>query len=213
MIFSGLSRSRLRNYLVCALTVIGLVALAWHFRAPLLTGIANAWIVTDPPAHADAIVVLGGGLQNRPFEAARLYRDGSASKILIASPQPRRTDEIGLTPRDTEVTKQILLKQGVPEAAISEFGTNVTSTYEEALALRDWVKANGAKSVLIVSDPFPSRRVRWLFRKQLKETGTQIITCAAPPLEYDSSNWWKHEEGLMAFQNELIKYGLYRLKY
>jgi uncharacterized SAM-binding protein YcdF (DUF218 family) len=158
-------------------------------------------------------VVLGGGVQNRPFEAARLYHGGSAPKILIASPKLRPTDEIGLTPGDTAVTRQILLKEGVPEAAISEFGMNVSSTYEEALALRDWVKQNGARKIVIVSDPFHSRRVKWLFRKELATTGAQVLTAVAPPLEYDSSNWWKHEEGLIAFQNELIKYGLYRLKY
>jgi uncharacterized SAM-binding protein YcdF (DUF218 family) len=90
---------------------------------------------------------------------------------------------------------------------------NVNSTYEEALALRDWVKQNGARKIVIVSDPFHTRRVKWLFRKELATTGAQVLTAVAPPLEYDSSNWWKHEEGLIAFQNELIKYGLYRMKY
>ena len=158
-------------------------------------------------------MVLGGGLQTRPFEAARFYHDGYASKILIASPRLRPTDEIGLTLRDTDVTKQILLKQGVPGAAISEFGMNVSSTYEEALALRNWVKQTGARKLLIISDLFQTRRARWLFRKQLKENGVQVIILSAPPLEYDATNWWKHEEGLIAFQNELIKYGLHRLKY
>lgn len=197
-------------YVVAALI---LLASCWFFRAPLLTGIANAWIVNDPLSHADAIVVLGGGVQTRPFEAARLYHGGYAPKILIDSPLLRPTDEIGLTPRDTDVTKQILLKQGIPEAAIWEFGKNVSSTYEEAIALHDWVRQNGAKKLLVIGDLFQTRRARWLFRKQLEKNGVQVIIRSAPPLEYNATNWWRHEEGLIAFQNELIKYALYRVKY
>jgi uncharacterized SAM-binding protein YcdF (DUF218 family) len=190
-----------------------LLLAAWLFRAPLLTGLADAWIVTDPPVEADAIVVLGGGVQTRPFEAARLYHQAYAPKILIASPKLRPTDKLGFTPPDTDVTKQILLNQGVPETAILVFGKKVTSTYDESLALRDWAKASGAKNVVVISDPFSSRRVRWLFSKYLNPKGTHVITRAAPALEYASTNWWQHEEGLIAFENEVIKYGYYRIKY
>jgi len=204
---------RLRNYLACTIIVIALAALAWFFRAPLLTGIAKAWIVHDPLSQADAIVVLGGGVQTRPFEAARLYHDGYAPKVLVASPELKPTEEMGLTARDADVTKQILLKQGVPDSATVEFGNQVSSTYEEALALRDWVKQTGAKKLLIIGDLFQTRRARWLFRKHLDETGVQVIILSAPPLEYNATNWWRHEEGLIAFQNELIKYVFYRVKY
>ena len=157
-----------------------LSAATWLLRAPLLSGLAEAWIVTDQPAQADAIVILGGGVQNRPFEAAQLYHDGYARQILAASPKLRPTDALGLTSRDIDVTKQILLKRGVPATAISEFGKNVASTYDEAVALRDWAKVSDAKSIIIISDPFPSRRVRWLFSKYLNPNGIHVITRAAP---------------------------------
>ena len=204
---------RLRNYLACAITVIVLGALAWFFRAPLLSGIANAWIVHDPLSQADAIVVLGGGVQTRPFEAARLFRDGYAPKVLVASPERKPTDEMGLTAGDTEITRQILLKRGVPDSAIVVFGNEVSSTHEEALALRDWLEQTGAKKIIIVSDPFHTRRVRWLFRKELATTGAQILAAVAPPLKYTVSNWWQTEQGLIEFQNELIKYAYYRVRY
>ena len=181
------------------------------FRGQLLAGIANAWIVRDPLSHADAIVVLGGGMQTRPFEAARLYRDGYAPQVLVASPEPKPTDKMGLTVDDTEVTKRILSMQGMPDSAIAEFGNEVSSTYEEAVALRDWVRKRGAKKIIIVSDAFHSRRVRWLFQKEIRPAGAEILTAIAPPLKYTVSEWWRTEQGLIEFQNELIKYSYYRL--
>ena len=69
---------QLRNFLACTVAVLTLCAVGWSFRGQLLRGLANAWIVHDPLSRADAIVVLGGGMQTRPFEAARLYREGYA---------------------------------------------------------------------------------------------------------------------------------------
>jgi uncharacterized SAM-binding protein YcdF (DUF218 family) len=187
--------------------------LVWFFHARLLTGIAEAWVIHDPLSQADAIIVLGGGVQTRPFEAARLFRSGYAPKILVAAPERRPSDNLGITEGDIDLTKQILLTQGVPDSAIITFGNEVSSTYEEALALREWVRQTGAKKMIIVSDPFHTRRVRWLFRKELATTGAQILTGIAAPLKYTMSNWWQTEQGLIEFQNELIKYAYYRVRY
>jgi uncharacterized SAM-binding protein YcdF (DUF218 family) len=138
---------RRRRYFAGPLIALALLLLGWHFRAPLLAGMANAWIVNDPTSPCDAIVVLGGGMQTRPFEAARLYREGYAPRVLVASPERKPTDELGITAGDTETTRQILLERGVPEQSIIPFGNEVSSTFEEALALRDWVENTGAKSL------------------------------------------------------------------
>jgi hypothetical protein len=55
-----------------------------------------------------------------------------------------------------------------------------------------------------------TRRVRWLFRKQLKGTGVQVHLRAIKPKEYGITDWWRHEEGPIVFQNELIKTNYYR---
>jgi hypothetical protein len=41
----------------------------------------------------------------------------------------------------------------------------------------------------------------------------QVQVQALPPLEYDIDTWWQHEAGVIGFQNEVIKYLYYRLKY
>src|SRR5262245_1055099 len=41
-------------------TALLLAVSAYSLRAPLLTGLATAWVVDEPVTKADAIVVLGG---------------------------------------------------------------------------------------------------------------------------------------------------------
>lgn len=60
---------------------------------------------------------------------------------------------------------------------------------------------------------FHTRRVRWIFAKELRDTKTQIHVVAIDPLRYRINDWWQHEEGVIAFQNELVKLPYYWLKY
>jgi uncharacterized SAM-binding protein YcdF (DUF218 family) len=193
--------------------VVLLSLLCFLFRAPILRGLADAWIVNDPPSHADAIVVLGGGLETRPFAAARLYREGYAPRILVTRPKASPTDEIGLTPREQDIARQVLVREGVPDSAIVGIGEDVQSTHDESLALGAWLRTNHASRVLIPTDVFHTRRVRWAFSKQLKGSGVAVSVEAIPVREYTVADWWRHEQGLVAFQNEVLKMGYYWLKY
>jgi uncharacterized SAM-binding protein YcdF (DUF218 family) len=192
----------------CALLLV-----CYVFRAPLLTGVANVWIVNDVPKKADALVVLGGGVQYRPFAAARLYKKGFAAKVLIMDVKLGATDNIGLTQPQKDLTRGVLLKQGVPEHAIEAVGRAVSNTSEESLAVRDWAMQHAAKSLIIVTENFHTRRARWIFRKRFKGTGADIQVVAIEPAEYLAQTWWHSEEGMLAFQNEIIKSLYYHLKY
>src|SRR5436190_5585073 len=99
----------------CILVIFGFIYL---LRAPLLVGIAEAWIVRQDLERADAIMLLGGGIQKRAFEAARLYREGYATKVIVADVELQPTDVSGITVSETELMEQVLLKNGVPKEAI-----------------------------------------------------------------------------------------------
>ena len=205
---------RLLKQLVFALLVLCLLAAAAYvFRAPLLRGVASAWILHEPLAKADVIVVLGGGLETRPFEAARLYHLGLAPKILLMNPRPAPSTQLGLSPTEADSARAILLKKEVPAGDIFIAADIVNNTYDESLAVRNWAKTNGVTRVIIATDIFHSRRVRWLFTKQLKPLGLLVEVDAVPVREYTVRNWWQDERGLVAFQNEILKYAYYRLKY
>ena len=80
---------RLRQFFVFALILTALGSGAWLERNALLQGAADLWVVSDPITPADAVVVLGGGADVRPFIAADLYAKGLVQKILVSRVEDR----------------------------------------------------------------------------------------------------------------------------
>lgn len=180
-------------------------------RASLLAGAARAWIVDDAPGKVDAIAVLGGGAQFRTFAAARLYHAGVAPKIAFMDvglgPEERARGET--VSGETRLLRAVLLSERVPEESIVLVGRGETSTAEEARALRDWAVQAGVKRLLIPTDYFHTRRVSWYFRKVFAGTGIETRVQAVPVGAYTPADWWRHEDGVITFQNEAIKSALY----
>jgi hypothetical protein len=206
-------RRRSIRLLLVALLSAGLAASAWLEREALLQGLADLWIVSDPVTPGDAIAVLGGDLDLRPVVAADLYRKGFAGRILISRVDEGRSVTIGGLPGHTELNRRVLLNLGVPVTAIETFGTANRNTNDEALALRDWAERNSASVLIIPTDIFGARRVNWIFRREFSGTNVRIEVPAFEPQTYSRADWWKTEQGLVAVQNEVLKYVYYRLKY
>jgi hypothetical protein len=71
-------------FVTIALLLVGFGAGVWLGREALFRGLTDLWIVSDPATRGDAAVVLGGGLEYRPFVAADLYKKGLVSKVLVS---------------------------------------------------------------------------------------------------------------------------------
>lgn len=193
--------------------LILLSGLSWWQRAPLLKGVANLWIVSEEPVPADAIVILGGGLELRTQKAANLYHAGLAKKILVMQPERTKVNKLGLIVDQAALTVQLLELENVPENAIVLIEPEVTSTFEEAEALTSWTKANHARLLLAPTDLFHTRRARWILQRKLKEEGVEVKMIAVPLKKYTAENWWQTEAGVIDFQNEIIKFVVYRWRF
>jgi uncharacterized SAM-binding protein YcdF (DUF218 family) len=206
--------TRLRRHFVILLLLAALGAGAWLDREALLRGSADLWIVSDPITPADAVVVLGGGVDVRPFVAADLYAKGSVKKILVSEVEEGRSVGIGAVTGHTEENRRVLLRLGVPESSIETFGNANKNTREEAASLKDWTDRNVVSVLIIPTEIFQARRVRWMFNREFAGTGVRIeVPSFDPPRLYTRAEWWKTEDGMLAFQNEVLKYFYYRLKY
>jgi uncharacterized SAM-binding protein YcdF (DUF218 family) len=195
------------------LLLVVLVAGVWLERAALLRGAATLWIVSDPITPADAVAVLGGDLDTRPFVAAELYKKGLAPKVLVSQVPEGRSSTIGGIPGHSELNRMVLLKLGVPDTAIGMFGQANKNTKDEAIALRDWADRQGVSRIIIPTEIFAARRVRWIFDREFAGSSVRLGIAAFEPPKYTAAEWWKSEAGMIAFQNEFMKYLYYRLEY
>jgi uncharacterized SAM-binding protein YcdF (DUF218 family) len=155
-------------------------------------------------------------VKTRPFAAADLYRRGMAKQVLISSVRSSSGEQANNVPLGggwqvircsgptCDLNRVVLLKLGVPPASIASFGIDVSNTYEEARALAEWAKTNGIRSIIVPTDFFSTRRVRWILSKQLSSVGVRVEVQALPPREYAVDNWWEHDDAVGSFQIELI---------
>ena len=204
----------LRWGLTIALLLVGIGAGVWFERETLLRGIADLWIVSDPVTRGDAVVVLGGGLELRPFAAADLYQKGLVNKVLVARVADNgRAVRVGALLGHTELNRKVLLILGVPDADIEMFGAESSNTEDEARALKDWARQNAASVLVIPTEIFSGRRVRWIFHREFLGTTVRIEVPSFEPEGITRAEWWKTHQGLIAFQTEVLKYIYHRVKY
>ena len=218
--FSTLSRGaplpRLRKskrVLVGIALVAALIAVAWFRRDFLLREAAELWIVSDEIGPADAAAVLGGGLSVRPVAAADYYHRGLVKKLLVANVHLDKSEELGVVPSHSTLIHGALLKLGVPDTAIEGFGNEVTNTYQEVIALREWVICNQVHGIIVPTEVFPSRRVRWILEHELAGLDVRVQVAALDPTDYHRDQWWRSDQGILNFQNEIMKYVYYRFRY
>jgi uncharacterized SAM-binding protein YcdF (DUF218 family) len=197
----------------CSVVVLAIAIMAWLAHRTLLQSVAELWIVSDPVIQADAVAVLGGGIEDRPFAAASYYREGRVAKVLLSNVREMPAEKIGAIVPHVEANRDVLLKLGVPTSAIEIFGSDLATTRDEALALRVWVEHTGAHSLIVPTEAFAARRLRWILHRTLGDGIFISVPALDDPRGIRPENWWQSDEGVVALQNEIIKYLYYRLRY
>ena len=194
-------------FLLLLMLLLSVFSIAiWVSRGVLFRGVADFWIVSDALSPAEAVAVLGGGLKTRSFAAADYYQKGLVRKILVSNERHVQSETL----EDTS-TRSVLIELGVTDAAIEFYGAELSSTYEEAVALREWALRTHAHRLIVPTEAFSSRRVRWVLEHELAGTGTQVLVPVIDHPGYSRTGLGK--SAFTAFKLEVMKYLYYRLKY
>lgn len=191
-----------------------LILAAWP---PVAWCAARALIVEVDVARPDAIVVLSGASAyvERARLAAELFAAGRAPKVILTNDGEQGGWSSGeqRNPFFSELAAAELVRAGVPAAKIEFVTQTVSSTYDEASAVRDYAAARNLRSLLVVTSAYHSRRAAWTWRLVFGGSGVDLGITTAPAEAPSPALWWLRASGWRAVAAEYPKLIYYRLRY
>jgi uncharacterized SAM-binding protein YcdF (DUF218 family) len=147
---------------------------------------SGGFLVVDQPQKADVIVVLAGETEHRPARALQLLGQGYADRVVIDVPDARIYGS-------TYVELARGWAKALPQAAlVSICPIHGLSTKAEAAESADCVRQVGARSILLVSSDFHTRRARSVFERQLPQATIRVAAAYDP--EQFGAPWWRHRQ-------------------
>jgi uncharacterized SAM-binding protein YcdF (DUF218 family) len=123
-----------------------------------------------PNYEADILYILGGSVKSMSYHiktASVLYKTGNTKKIVYFNTKNNKRNK---------KTEKMLQNAGVLKSDIEPLTVKngVFGTMSEARAIADYMRRNSYKSVILVSSPCHTRRVKFSFNKFLKPVGINI---------------------------------------
>lgn len=200
---------RVLRWCVGLVIAAGLAAGVFYVaRAPILDAIGRQLVHEDPLERVDLLVVLSGGMPVREIEAADLYKEGWATRILLPrEPEEPATEALRTrgvaTPGAYGERLALLEALGVPASAMVTPETLVRSTADEAALVGQWLQDQQQSVVIVVTSPSHTARARFVFTSALGDT-TRVIMRGARSSPFDADTWWHDRitlrEGLIEWQ-------------
>lgn len=197
--------------LLLALAALGVPAGMFFYAGHLI-------VQERDPRRADVGVILAGKF-TRAMYAADLYHQGLIPRIWITRPEREeglaQLDQLGVpVPLQEEVSRQVLLKKGVPEDRIEFIGGGLINTIAEARLVAAMLAARPQyRSVLIVTSKFHVRRAEAIFRHVLAPSpGVEIAVVGTPYDRFVADRWWSDRDSARQVLLEGAKLALFWVK-
>lgn len=156
------------------------------------------------PAKSDVIVILAGETDVRPKLGLELLRRGYAPRLLLDVPA---ADKVYQWPQ-TELAQNYV--KSLPEAeAISVCPVYGLSTQAETQDVARCLRNVPAKSILLVTSDYHSRRASTIFRHELPQYNFSIAA-ASNPTEFGTT-WWMRRQWAKTNFDEWTKFAWWEL--
>ena len=189
---------RVRLGLLASLIVIAAVV---AFRG------AGRWLTReDPLAQADLIFVLSGSMPYRAEEAAKVFALGYAPEVWLSRPDSPadKLQKLGIHfVGEEEYNRDVLIRKGVPDAAIHLLPDTVVNTEEEVEEAGREMQRAGKHKVILVTSPQHTRRVKVLWRK-LTGDNPKAAVRAAHEDPFNVDHWWWNTRDILSVVREIL---------
>ena len=171
-----------RRAAVSVALVLTVYLLLFHTSVPWI--LAEPLRISEPPRPADAIVVFaggvgesgqaGGGYQERVKTAVDLYQHGFAPRMIFESGYV-------FAFREAEIMRDLAGALGVPPSAII-LEANGINAYDDVIRVREVLRAQNWRRILLVSSPYNMRRSVLVWRKQAPEV--DVVSTPVPQSQF-----------------------------
>ncbi len=209
------TRSGRRKLSVGFLALVVVAGIAYLVIPELLVWSATLLIADVEPFSADAIVILGGGGPDRAREAADLFNDGLAPRVVITTEEPpdnyRELAEMGIElvlPHENYL--RVLYGLGVTDEDIFRIQEASSESMAELVGVRRFALDRGWRRLIVVTSNYHSRRAL-LITDYVFDAGWQVAVVASRYSEFRPSGWWREVRHVRTFLIEFQKLVAYEL--
>jgi uncharacterized SAM-binding protein YcdF (DUF218 family) len=186
---------------------LGVLALLILLAATVAFRGAGRWLNReDPLSHADVIFVLSGAMPQRALEGARVFAMGYAPEVWLSRPDSPADELASLGIHfagEEDYNRQILMHEGVPEAAIHILPEQVVNTEEELQEVGREMRRNGKTTIILVTSPQHTRRV-WTIWQKLVGSEPKALIRSAHEDPFDPDHWWRNTGDVWSVIHETL---------
>lgn len=185
--------------LIILVVVLVLCAIVYWARHPIMRFAAESWVIDEPAAHADALLLLGDDnfYADRATRAAEMIRHGVAPVVVASGRRLRPSAGVA------ELQEHDLIERGAPKDKILRFPHDADSTLEEAVALARLCSERHFRSVIVVTSNYHARRARYIFHKVFPP-GIAVSVAGAHDGDFDPDHWWEKRKSEALFVHEIV---------
>lgn len=169
-------------------------------------GVGRWLICQDALRPANAIVVLSGAMPERAEEAAQIFHGGYAHEVWITHPASpaKELASLGIQFKgEDDYSREVLLREGVPPNDILILPGTIIDTEQEVDEITREMRNERMTTVIIVTSPQHTRRVRVLWR-ELAPRNLHAIVRAAYQDRFHANHWWRNTHDALAVTRELL---------
>ena len=189
---------------------------ALYFGLLLVALSLETYLVFEKPVtQADAIVVMAGSPAERLPAASFLYKQGTATKIILTNDGvfSSWSELFQRNLYEIEWAEQALIKAGIPEQAIVKLPFSESGTYFDAKHAVEYALDKKINSLVIVTSDHHTRRTYWTFNLMANELDIELGIYPASPFELVGENvLYSYKRAKLLFV-EFIKLIYYKMKY
>jgi uncharacterized SAM-binding protein YcdF (DUF218 family) len=190
---------RIKRLFIYFFIIFAFILLVYLISSRLFQGLGGFLVLDERPSPSDAIVVLLSGVEYYPrlIEAASLYRNGSAERVIING--NRKDDVLRGLEKDGfqscclwyENALRVLSLLGVPRDKVIHISAeDAYETVTEAEAVGNEILRMGYKKIILVTSKYHTRRASYIWSK-MYDGRLSVCSVSAKTDPYDPGGWWK----------------------